>query len=136
MGEFIRISQEQEAGFEEPEPPSARLIQISLLLDEAWKKYLTVGGDKTAFIDDLYRYTIELREAAELYRGKESDLPEHVQTSLIVMRQPILPNRPRSSSGDMFSVTTEHERTQTRNRRGNRLGQDTTERAASLRFRY
>lgn len=139
MGELIHTpSTEQEADFEEPEPPSSRvtLIRITALLKEAWDKYRTPGVDKTAAIHDLYIYTAELREAFNEYSsmgGTEDDLPTDVQTELMCIRQPVLPPRGIASPEITMANTP---RTVTRTQQSRRMGVDAVSRMATLRNGY
>ncbi len=136
MGEFIHTSTDQEAGFEEPEPPSSRLIRITSLLDATWDKYQTTTGDKTAVIHDLYTHTRELREAFASYEGIEEDLPMDVQTALMIMRQPALPPYPSVSPEYIASDILRTARVGRRVRRSRYLGTDVISRFASLRNSY
>lgn len=134
MGEFIHISTDQDAGFDEPEPPSSRLVRITSLLNAAWDKYLTTSGDKTAIIDDLYTHTIELRETFADYSGREQDLPIEVQDALMHMRQPMLPPRIVTSPESISFNALQTSRTARRARRRRQLGEDATSRFAALRY--
>lgn len=136
MGELIHTSIDQEAGFEEPEPPSSKLRRLTSLYDEAWDKYRTTSGDRGVIVDNLYALTAELRETFAEYRttdGTEADLPIEVQTALMCIRQPILPAK--------SIVTPEHSIVKTsdmavRPRQSRRMGADAVNRMATLRNSY
>lgn len=132
MGEFIHTSTDQEAGFEEPEPPSSRLRRLTSLYDGAWDKYLTTSGDRGVVIDDLYAYTAELRATFAEYidlGGIEEDLPTEVQTALMCIRQPILP--PKLIVSPELPVNALD--VAARPRQSRRMGEDAVSRMATLR---